>query len=408
MGTKEVENGATYRYPRQYDVDIHAIRKYRTARVRDQIIKHDLGALVLFDPINIRYTTDSSNMQVWTMHEPARYVFIPAQGPIILFDYASSPHIGIGLVDEIRPCTSFFYIIAGDRVDEKAKLFADEITDLMRQHCGGNRRLGVDRTMHAGMLALMLNNIELHEASVVMEQARKIKSEDEIKAMSASIDSTQIAMRRMHDELKPGMTEIELWSILHQENIARGGEWIECRLLSSGPRTNPWFQEASFRKIEAGDMISYDTDCVGPFGYCADISRAFICGDVKPTHAQKEIYQISHAHIMHNLDVVKPGISFSQLADNILKLPKEYFPNRYGVCAHGIGLVDEYPFVPYPEDFPKYGYDGIIEPGMCLCIESYIGHVNGEEGVKLEEQILVTESGIKRLSNFPYEKDLLS
>ena len=241
-----------------------------------------------------------------------------------------------------------------------------------------------------------------------MEEARKIKSDAEITAVKASISSTQKAMHRMHDEMKPGMTEIDLWSILHQENIANGGEWIECRLLASGPRTNPWFQEASFRPVQAGELISYDTDCVGPFGYCSDISRAFICGDALPTDAQKEIYKIAHEHIHYNIDIIKPYMSFKEFSESILKLPAEYFPNRYGVCAHGIGLIDEYPFIPYPEDFPKHGYDGILEPGMCICVESYIGHVDGEEGVKLEEQIRITETGIEKLSSFPYEENLLS
>ena len=74
------------------------------------------------------------------------------------------------------------------------------------------------------------------------------------------------------------MTEEELWSYLHKTNIENGGEWIETRLLSSGPRTNPWFQECSNRIIQKGDLVAFDTDMVGPYGYCADISRTFVEG----------------------------------------------------------------------------------------------------------------------------------
>ena len=63
---------------------------------------------------------------------------------------------------------------------------------------------------------------------------------------------------------------------------------------------------------------------------------------------------------------------------------------------------------PYPLDFARPGYDAVIEPGMTLCIESYVGHVEGAQGVKLEEQVLVTEGGIERLSSFPFEADLLA
>jgi Xaa-Pro aminopeptidase len=59
-------------------------------------------------------------------------------------------------------------------------------------------------------------------------------------------------------------------------------------------------------------------------------------------------------------------------------------------------------------DFPTAGYDGVIEPGMTLCVESFIGHNDGGEGVKLEQQVLVTETGIDLLSRFPFEESLLA
>ena len=65
----------------------------------------------------------------------------------------------------------------------------------------------------------------------------------------------QKGMRAMQEHLEPGMTENALWSKLHETNIRLGGEWIETRLLSSGPRTNHWFRECSMRTIDKGDMI---------------------------------------------------------------------------------------------------------------------------------------------------------
>jgi Xaa-Pro aminopeptidase len=81
---------------------------------------------------------------------------------------------------------------------------------------------------------------------------------------------------------------------------------------------------------------------------------------------------------------------------------------RYGVLAHGVGLCDEYPSVRYPEDVVEHGYSGQFEPGMTLCVEAYVGAVDGREGVKLEEQVLVTETGCETLSAYPYEQALLA
>jgi Xaa-Pro aminopeptidase len=75
----------------------------------------------------------------------------------------------------------------------------------------------------------------------------------------------------------PGMSENQLWAVLHQAVIENDGDYVETRLLSSGPRTNPWMQEASPRIIEPSDLVGLDTDVVGPFGYYADFSRTFFC-----------------------------------------------------------------------------------------------------------------------------------
>ena len=98
--------------------------------------------------------------------------------------------------------------------------------------------------------------------------------------MKAAIEVAEIGVSKMREELNAGITEDELWSILHKTNIENGGEWIECRILSSGERTNPWMQESSNKIIQQGEVVSFDTDMVGPYGYCADISRTFVCGNI--------------------------------------------------------------------------------------------------------------------------------
>jgi Xaa-Pro aminopeptidase len=71
-------------------------------------------------------------------------------------------------------------------------------------------------------------------------------------------------------------------------------------------------------------------------------------------------------------------------------------------------MTGEYPYLYHRSDFPDAGYDGEIVPGMVLCVESYIGAPGGREGVKLEQQVLVTEAGTDLLSRFPFEAALLA
>ncbi len=224
--------------------------------------------------------------------------------------------------------------------------------------------------------------------------------------MRASIDVCEEGIRSMQESLEPGITENALWAKLHETNIRLGGEWIETRLLSSGPRTNPWFRECSMRPIEKGDLVSFDTDLIGPYGYCSDISRAWVCGG-HPTDEQRRLYAKAFEQIEHNISGLKAGMSFREVSEKCWSIPEEFLSHRYSNLIHGVGLADEYPNIIHWIDFGAKGYDGLIEPGMTLCVESFIGSEGGREGVKLEEQVLVTENGVERQSNYPFQMEML-
>jgi Xaa-Pro aminopeptidase len=347
-------------------------------------------------------------MQVWVAHNAVRYVFIPTQGPIVLFDFHNCEHLsqGLGTIDEVRPGTGVYYFGAGARLQEFAARWAAEIADLLLQHGGGNRRLALDHTHHYAVAALERHGVEIFDAQQLLEQARLLKSAEELQCMRAAIGVCQQAMQRMHEEAEPGMTENAVWSLLHQTNIALGGEWIETRLLTSGERTNPWFQECGFRTIRQGDLICYDTDLIGPYGYCADLSRSFVCA-ARASDRQRQLYAMAYQQIHANLELLRPGMGLREFAELSYPLPQGYRNNRYSVVAHGVGLCDEYPVIVYPQDFEHGGYDDVIQPGMTLCVESYIGEDGGEQGIKLEQQVLVTGTGVEVLSDFPFDENLL-
>lgn len=390
--------------------DLPAIRRYRLKRVREQLRRLDYGGIVLYDPLNIRYATDSSNMQVWTMHNAVRYCYIATDGPVVLFDFHNCEHLSVHLelIDEIRPAVAWYYFGAGDRAGEIAQRWAAEIADLVRAHGGDNKRLAIDHCNQEGLGALHQLGVQTFNGEEVMELARVIKCDEEIRAMRCAVATCERAMEIMRDKLTPGVTEQRLWSYLHAENIARGGEWIETRLLASGPRTNPWFQECSSRVIEAGDIVAFDTDLIGPYGICADISRTWLCGDQPPTAEQRTLYQMAYKQIQANQALLKPGLSFREITEQAQSLPPAYLPNHYSVLYHGVGLCDEYPSIYYPDAWEAYGYEGHLEENMILCVESYVGRVGGREGVKLEEQVLITAEGAIPLSTYPFEADFLS
>ncbi len=391
-------------------VDLNIVRQYRLDRVREQLKRRDYAGILLFDPLNTRYTCDATNMQVWCTHYETRCLFVATEGPMVLFDYGDYPHLveGLDLIDEYRVHQSSYYMAAADRSEEKAGLFADDIADLLSRYGAGNRRLAIDRLSYPGSRALLDRGLTIHDGQQVMELARVIKSDEEVILMQTSIDVCETAMAEMHLALVPGITENALWSILHQKNIELGGEWIETRLLSSGERTQPWFRECSMRPVSEGDLVSFDTDLIGPYGYCADISRSWLCGDVLPTAEQKRIYQLAVEQIEYNKALIRPGVSYRELSQTAWPIPEEFVQNRYSVLMHGVGLADEFPGIKHWCDFKESGYDGVVEAGMALCVESYIGSETSDMGVKLEEQVLVTKDGIHQLSQYPLEEVLMA
>ena len=391
-------------------IDMVELRRYRLDRLHRELAGRDYGGCVLYDPINVRYATGSRNMSLHCMHTPARCAMVVTEGPVILFEYRKSEHLAQGLesIDEIRPCAAWNYFSAGPNRELRATRWADGIADVVAEHCGGNRRIAFDHLDPLGYELIAARNIEIVDGQEPIEHARAIKSAEEIACMEASIAVCEAGMARMHEGLRPGISENALWAMLHEVNIANGGEWIDTRLLSSGPRTNPWMRECSERMIRAGELVAFDTDLIGPFGYCADISRTYFCGPGTPTDEQKRLYRAAHEQLEHNISKLRPGLSFQEFSQLAWSVPAEFEDARYLSLAHGVGLADEYPVIAYPQDFgATAGYDGMIEPDMTLCLESYIGVQGGKEGVKLEEQVLVTENGSRRLSTFPFEAALL-
>ena len=390
--------------------DMPALRQYRLSRLQQQIRKHDCAGLLLFDPLNIRYATDTTNMQLWTTHNAARACFVPPEGTVVLWDFHNCEHLSahLPLVGEVRHGASFFYFETGDKTDEAAAHFVDEVIGLMRQYGGDNRRLAVDKIETPGYARLIDHGVTVIEGQMLTEHARSIKNDNEIRAMRCAIHACEMAVEEMRYAMRPGLSENEMWAALHAGNIKRGGEWIETRILASGPRTNPWFQECGPRIMQEGDMMAFDTDLIGTYGYCCDISRSWIVGDVAPTEEQKTLYKVAHEHVMTNIGLIRPGMSFAEMTEIAHRLPEQYRALRYGVLAHGVGLCDEYPSVRYPEDVEAHGYSGCFAPGMTLCVEAYIGAEGGGEGVKLEEQVLVTETGCELLSTYRFEDALLA
>ena len=383
---------------------LDSARSYRLRRLRDQMQLSDVDALLLYYPINIRYAFDSSNMQVWTAHNAIRYGLIINGGPAILFEFKGCEHLANGLpgIDEVRTAISYMYMSHGDKAEIFLEDWANEITDLLHQYGTQKPCLAVDKLELNAVHALAKRGVNVVDGTEITELSRSIKSPEEIELMRWTIRVCEAGLARVYKHSTPGVTERELWAHLHFENARSGGDWLETKLLTSGPNTNPWYSECSDRQVKSGEMISLDTDMIGPYGYCADLSRSWVCGYEPMNVTQKRLYSTALQQIEHNMGLVKPGVSFLEFNEKSWRIPDKHAEYRYSLAAHGVGMADEWPVVPLHIDWSERVTSGIFEPGMVLCIESLIAE-KGTESIKLETQLLVTETGTERLDTFPWE-----
>jgi Xaa-Pro dipeptidase len=387
------------------EVDKTRMHRDRLARTQRMLHDHQLPAVLLFDPLNVRYAVTSGPFAVFNMHSTFRWALVAAESDPVLWEYPEAMHItSAQWGGDLRMARGWTFFGSGSNSADDAKSFASEIVAELVDRDLLTQQIGIDRLETAGHLALTEAGIRVVDAQPVMEQARAVKTSDELTALRSNAAACDRAIRQMLQILHPGVTENELWGTIVGNALKSGAQWCETRLLSSGPRTNPWMQEATGRAICDGDLVAFDTDLVGDHGYLTDISRTYLCGDRRATDEQRRLYQTSYEFLRTCLPEFRAGASFDELGRRLgPKLPREFQPLRYPFIAHGTGLVDEYPCVNF-----THHHDGELEAGMVMSIESYVGSVGGHEGVKLEEQIVIGHEGPELLSTAPFDERLLA
>lgn len=385
-------------------VDIQALGAQRLARAQESMRERGLAAAVVFDPANVRYVTCDGSYLVANLHCSYRWALVFAEHDPILWEPVESIVLARSRFDgEVRPATSFTFFGSGEYSARNAQRAMVEVHRELRARGLAEEPLGIDRAESVIFFALAELGVRLVDAVPVLEIARAIKTDLELGIHRENARLVDVAVRRFLDRLMPGRTELELWAALTHETFAAGALHSESRLLSSGPRTNPWMQEASDRLVRDGDPVAFDTDLVGPYGYMTDISRTYLCGDAEPSPELRDAYQAAHGFVHGAIPEFRAGRSFAELGDLLgPRLPTEYRALRYPFLAHGCGAADEYPAIVVDGH-----HGGQLQPGMVISVEAYMGRVGGRAGAKYEEQIIITRGRPELISYAPAEVRLL-
>ena len=388
------------------DINFKTLNQYRLKRIREKMADDDVSLCLLSNPLSLRYAADIRQFSAFQARVPVMYLAVPIAGPVVLFGgFAATETDSNSVIDEVREGRALNVFQGGASISDEMLQFRNDVNLLVKDCEATRARIAIENMSPMVSKALLAEGYDIIDAQLVMENARRIKSRDEIECMKWSIAVAEHAMTKMHEALQPGIRENQLWALLNYVNVANDGEWHDSQQLTSGPRTNPFLRESSDRAINCGELVAFDTDMIGPYGYCADISRTFLCGPAKPTAEQRNLYKRAFEQLQHNMSLIKPDVSYAEIRNGAYVADNGY--RTVDLLMHGIGMSDELPFVQPSECYLEPPADGVIEAGMTICIEAYCGREGGSEGVKLEEQVLVTKNGFEVLTQFPFEQLLL-
>lgn len=380
----------------------------RADSLRETMRRVGVPVVLILDPNNVLYATGASNMTLFTQRTPARYLLFFAEGPSILYEYFGCEHLAEGLptIDEVRPAEGLCQISSNGDTRGAAKRFAAEIASTVRSVDPEIDRIAIDRFPFEAIDALRAERFTLTESDTAFLPARMIKLPIELPYMREAMRRVHTAIEKLEARIQPGVSESEAWAEYHYGLMAKEGQYVATRLFQSGERTFPYFQECNDRVLTKGDLICLDTDAIGYEGYAVDFSRSFLCGDDSPSDDQRRLYTLAREQLEMNAEAMRPGIEYEDLADKAWVVPEEHQDSRYYCVGHGLGMSGEFPNIPHKRPGKPYPIEGHIEPGMVICLESYIGSKRTGQGVKLENQYLVRETGIEQMSQYHFDDRL--
>ena len=364
---------------------------------------HDVEICLLLNEPNVRYATGATAMPVYAMSTFVRCALVPQEGTPILFEHGNSVHRSAVRAPDVRPMHAWeFY----DDPQAEAGAWADETLAAVRELGASGTSVAVDRLGTPGFLALERRNVVLRDSAPITQEARRVKTPGERLLLERNGALVMEMLGAFERAIEPGVTERELLAVLARTMIRGGGEYLATTTVCSGPNTNPWRAEATDRNVERGDLVFVDTDTVGIEGMFSCVSRTFLAGRGRPAAEQADAYRAAHDWLLEMTALVRPGITCGELAHMAPRLPDRYLPQRYECMIHGIGLEEENPSVCYPQD-RQSNADTVIEAHMALVVELYAGEVGSGHGVKLGDQVLVTEDGCRVLAPYPFDERLL-
>jgi Xaa-Pro aminopeptidase len=408
--TNIASRGATMAVDWEQRIDFGKLRSDRLGRAQAALAESDLGALLLFDPNNIRYVT-STHIGEWARDKNARFALLPRSGPPLLWDFGSAarhhqlyapwlpPENFRGGVSPMR----------GAMPDETGvpDALASQITHELRERGLEGEPVGIDMTDMVALEALRRAGVVTTDGSQVMLAARAIKTDEEVALLDHAAAIVDAVYERIYEILRPGITEREVVADAQRLLFELGSEQVEAINAVSGDRCIPHPHVFSDRLLRPGDQAFFDV--IHSFmGYRTCYYRTFSVGGA--SQAQVDAYKQCREWLDDAIGLVRPGATTAEIAAVWPTAESMGFPNEescFGLqFGHGLGVgLYESPMISrlHSLDHPVE-----IEEGMVFALETYCPASDGVSAARIEEEVLVTAEGSRILTRFPGDELLVA
>jgi Xaa-Pro aminopeptidase len=381
------------------------LREERLARIKSLLAASELGALLCFDMTNIRYVT-ATHIGTWAQDKLNRFCLLPQQDEPIMWDFGSAarhhelynPWLGDGRsragISTLRGAMS--------PQSGRAEDVANKIKVELEQRGLLSEPVGVDAVETSVLFALQDAGIKVVDGQQLMQEARVIKTQDEVTLLNTACMMVDAAYEELYRAMRPGMRENECVALVNKVLYEMGSEFVEGVNAISGERCNPHPHVYTDRALRPGDPAYFDI--LHSFnGYRTCYYRTFAIGSA--SRALVDAYKRCRYYLDAAIAAIKPGVTTGDVVALWPKAEEFGFPDEEAAFAlqfgHGVGLaIWEKPIfsrlvsLDHPEE---------IKEGMVFALETFWPASDGWSAARIEEQLVVTADGCEVITRFPAE-----
>jgi Xaa-Pro dipeptidase len=409
-------------------VDLTRLREERLARLKAELERSELGALLTFDFANIRYMT-ATHIGTWAMDKLIRFALLPRGGEPVIWDFGSAarhhqlydpwldyptrrrdgdPRLGAelprasGARAGISTLRGAFHPDAGIAQEVARKVAAE-----LAEYGLSGASVGVDVIEMPVLAALRGAGVEVVDGQQAFLEARRIKTADEISLLAQACTMVDAAYEELYRFLRPGVRENECVGLVSKVLYDLGSEYVEGVNAISGERCSPHPHVYSDRIVRPGDPAFFDI-LHSHLGYRTCYYRCFAVGSASP--AMRDAYTRCREYMDAAIAAVRPGATTADIVE-LWPTAREFgfadeeaaFALQYG---HGVGLsIWEKPIF---SRLVSLDHPEVLEEGMVFALETYWPAKDGWSAARIEEEVVVTADGCEVITKFPAEELLVA